>query len=185
MMYERIRKHRHEELRSRICMYLDLFNQYSNVDKYNKLFNTQREEIVYLNPNAEGAVIKQYFGQYFAHNSTTDSQILYPLNLAHDTNVYNSYMKDILKLTDSYKLIHLPKKTFGIKDCVKNTPAISVLNKLNTTIESEYGVFMNFPVVKAPKETQIDYEITVFEYLDECLGACYKTYNLYCSVGLN
>ena len=58
------------------------------------------------------------------------------------------------------------------------------LSKFRQEIEVNYRELFNFPVINAPKEKQVDYEISVFEYLDECLGMCFKTYNMYCNAGL-
>ncbi len=167
MLYERIRKHRHEELRESICMYLDLFNQYASGDKYNELFNIS-EDIIYLDPKTDGAVIKQYFGKYFSYNKSSMCQILYPLNLAVAPHVYNKHMKDIRDLADSM-------------------PANSVkeLRKFRMEVEENYAENFDLPIVRGLNETQIEYEISIFQYLHQSLSQCYQTYNMYCKVGLN
>ena len=167
MLYERIRKHRHEELRESICMYLDLFNQYASGDKYNELFNIS-EDIIYLDPKTDGAVIKQYFGKYFSYNKSAMCQILYPLNLAVAPHVYNKHMKDIRDLADSM-------------------PANSVkeLRKFRMEVEENYAENFDLPIVRGLNETQIEYEISIFQYLHQSLSQCYQTYNMYCKVGLN
>jgi hypothetical protein len=165
-MYERIRNHRHKELLERICMYLELFNQYASGDKFNTLFNIS-DEISYLNPEEEGAVIKKYFIKYFVWNSTSKCQILYPMNLAHAPNVYSETIRNIRSYADS-----LPANS--VKD----------LTQFRDEVETKYSELFSCPVVRSPKETQIDFEISIFERLDECLGASYKIYNMYCSAGL-
>ncbi len=165
-MYERIRNHRHKELLERICMYLDLFNQYATGDKFNTLFNIS-DDITYLNPAEEGAIIKKYFIKYLVWNNTAKCQILYPLNLAHAPNVYSETIRNIRNYADT-----LPANS--VKD----------LTQFREEVETNYSELFSFPVVRSPKETQVDFEISVFERLDECLGASYKIYNMYCSAGL-
>lgn len=167
MLYERIRTHRHKELLERICMYLDLFNQYASGDKFNMLFNLS-DDITYLNPNSEGAIVKKYFIKYLVWNNTSKSQILYPMNLAYAPNVYAETTRNIRTYADS-----MPANT--TKD----------LTQFREEVETNYSELFSFPVVRAPNETQVDFEISVFEHLDECLGRCYTTYNMYCSAGLN
>ena len=166
-MYERIRNHRHKELLGRICMYLDIFHKYASGDKFNLLFNLS-DDITYLNPSAEGAVVKKYFMKFLVWNHTSRRQILYPLNLAYAPNVYAETTRNIRTYADS-----MPANT------------TNDLTQFREEVDTNYSELFSFPVIRAPKETQVDFEISVFEYLDECLGGCYKTYNMYGSAGLN
>ncbi len=166
IMFERIRTHRHEELKNRIYTYLELFEQYAPGDKLNVLFNLSND-IQFVNPSEEGAVIKKYFGKFLVWSNKAKSQILYPLNIAYSPSYYSESTRNIRKYADS-----LPANT------------VKELAQFREDVETKFIELFSFPVVKAPNESQQEFEISVFEYLDECLCGCYKTYNIYCNAGL-